>query len=345
MSNEESKETQVVKKKKKWVIPVVIGIVAALILAIVGGIIIVQTLSANSPQKNLKKQMELGDKYLAELDYENAILAYEEALKIDPKEEDAYLALGRIYDALANKCMEEGDLEGAMEYWKSESDVLERGYLVTGSEDIKDKRDESKEKRAEEEKKQAEKQNMPSEPDSQAEPEPEEVRLIIEPGVYDYRIVDEVIGGNTNDAKTWVEKYFGNNYKEEKYGDVHFVRIRLSKDYKVNDDGYVFPYDRVTVSINDNGIAYSVGFEKMGYYQNLYDNTCAYYESKFGKADDEYVGNRDEVSEGMWVCDFHEWKGKNNGKEVFVLQCFSNYPDDDYVTLEYIDESLRDKYD
>ena len=42
------------------------------------------------------EQLSLGERYEQELDYEAAMAAYEEAIRIDPKREDAYLALARL---------------------------------------------------------------------------------------------------------------------------------------------------------------------------------------------------------------------------------------------------------
>ena len=36
------------------------------------------------PKAGLKKHLNLGDKYLTDMDYENAILAYKDAIEIDP---------------------------------------------------------------------------------------------------------------------------------------------------------------------------------------------------------------------------------------------------------------------
>lgn len=57
---------------------------AVIVIAIIcGGIAF-----TNSPSQMLKKQLALGQKYLNELDYDQAIVAFKEALKINPRSED-----------------------------------------------------------------------------------------------------------------------------------------------------------------------------------------------------------------------------------------------------------------
>ena len=84
------------KNKKKTIA----GIVAAAVLIAVAiiGIVLYQ----NAPTQRLKKQLSLGDKYLAELKYEDAIGAYEAALQIDAKSEPAYVGISKAYIGLEN---------------------------------------------------------------------------------------------------------------------------------------------------------------------------------------------------------------------------------------------------
>ena len=123
--------TQVVQKKKKWLIPVIIGAAVAL-LAIILAVVLVIALTVSAPKRALKKQLNLGEKYLTELDYENAILAYEEALRIDPNNEEAYLALVGIYETLAENSEEE-NLRQAMEYASKGLDTAKEGLTHIAS--------------------------------------------------------------------------------------------------------------------------------------------------------------------------------------------------------------------
>ena len=54
------------------------------------------------------EQIELGERYLSKLDYDNAILAFDEALKIDPKDEQALRGLGDSYRMRADAAVQEG---------------------------------------------------------------------------------------------------------------------------------------------------------------------------------------------------------------------------------------------
>lgn len=97
---------------------VIIGIVIAIIIGIVAGIIIYN----NSDSVKLKKQLDLGNKLLAEEDYDKAIAAFELALQIDPRNADAYNGLADAYIAL--------------EDYQSAYDVLMEGYDRTDDEDL-----------------------------------------------------------------------------------------------------------------------------------------------------------------------------------------------------------------
>lgn len=96
-----------------------IGIFALVVIACIVGIIIY----SNSSGQRLQRQLNLGQKYLNELNYEQAVVAYELALEIDPLSAEAYLGLAEAYVAQDN-------YEKAVE-------ILQKGYEVTGNEDIK----------------------------------------------------------------------------------------------------------------------------------------------------------------------------------------------------------------
>lgn len=81
-------------KKKK---PVVlwIGIIGVVLIAAV--IITTIVLTSGAKKSEYDEKMDLGRKYLLELDYEQAALAFEEAIKIDPKKKEAYIELAELY--------------------------------------------------------------------------------------------------------------------------------------------------------------------------------------------------------------------------------------------------------
>ena len=74
------------KKKKKWLLPTIIAVIV--VIAAISAIIVY-----NLPANRLNRQLALAEKYMSELNYEAAILAYKAAIEIDPKCEDAYLQL------------------------------------------------------------------------------------------------------------------------------------------------------------------------------------------------------------------------------------------------------------
>lgn len=119
-------------KKPAVIIGVVLGVL--MLCLIVGGIF---ALTANSAERKLSDQLELGRRYLEELDYEQAIAAFEAAIAIDPKCQEAYLSLADIY-------VVQGNAEKAIE-------ILEEGYAQTDSEAVLAKLEEIRD-RAEEEK-------------------------------------------------------------------------------------------------------------------------------------------------------------------------------------------------
>ncbi len=68
--------------------------------------------------------MELGQKYLTELKYEDAIFAFQKVIEMDPKNEIVYINSYNVYVDL-------NDTENAVV-------ILEQGYRQTNSEQIAD---------------------------------------------------------------------------------------------------------------------------------------------------------------------------------------------------------------
>jgi len=60
-------------------------------------LLIVCLCACMSNAQKLQKQLELGNKFLVVLDYEQAILAFNKVIEIDPKNTDAYMGLGDAY--------------------------------------------------------------------------------------------------------------------------------------------------------------------------------------------------------------------------------------------------------
>lgn len=135
-----------ISKKKKWFIPVIISSVIVFALLIIG-IIFVCTISA--PKVKAQKKIDLGDKYFSDMDYENAVLAYAEAIQIDPKNVDAYVGLADAYIYLADCCLAEGDKKSAINNLKKGIEMLESGEEIIDSDIIPGKSKEMEEKKKE----------------------------------------------------------------------------------------------------------------------------------------------------------------------------------------------------
>ncbi len=110
----EEKQFNNVNKKKA----VIIG---AAISAIVIISIVVSLIYIKSPQQRLKKQLSLGETYLSELKFNDAILAFEAAIEIDSKCEQAYAGIIRAYIGL--------------EDYESASKELDRAVKAVGETD------------------------------------------------------------------------------------------------------------------------------------------------------------------------------------------------------------------
>ncbi len=92
------------------------------LVVILLAVIIACLVYLNHPVTKYKEQLALGEKYLKELDYEEAVAAFQAAIEIEPRNADAYLGLADAY-------IELGEVEKALE-------ILEQGYDETGSSEL-----------------------------------------------------------------------------------------------------------------------------------------------------------------------------------------------------------------
>lgn len=99
---------------------IIIAFVAALVLLVA----VVVALATNLGQEkiDIAEQLSLGEKYLLEMDYEKAILAFNKVIKVDPRNVKAYLGLADAYVGT-------GDIDKAIA-------TLEKGLELTGDESI-----------------------------------------------------------------------------------------------------------------------------------------------------------------------------------------------------------------
>lgn len=110
------------KNKKKSVGIIIAGVIV--MAAVATGMLAYY----NSDSVRLRRQLDMGNRYLAELDFEEAVVAYEAAIAIEPMSVEAYLGLADAYLGL-------GDAGQALA-------ALERGYGATGDERLKERLDE-----------------------------------------------------------------------------------------------------------------------------------------------------------------------------------------------------------
>lgn len=150
------------KESKKTVNRKLIIMIVAIATVVCIAVVTVIFAQGGSVEKRLAEQLDLAERYLAELDYEQAIAAYEAAIEIDPKCEEAYLGLADIY-------IEQEEYEKAAE-------ILEEALAQIDSEDINSKQEEVGELLAEREKQVEE---MPTSADGA----PEEGNMLAEEAV------------------------------------------------------------------------------------------------------------------------------------------------------------------
>ena len=92
------------------------------------GIIAILSMPNEKSPQTAGELIDTGNKYLLELSYDKAVIAFTEAIEIEPRNADSYIGLAKAYIGL-------GDNEKAI-------GVLEKGLEVTGDERIRDKLDE-----------------------------------------------------------------------------------------------------------------------------------------------------------------------------------------------------------
>ena len=79
----------------------IIGIIVAIIIAVAAAIIIYMQTSGK--ESKVQKDLELASQYLDELEYEQAIVVYEQVLSVDPKNKEALVGGARAYTGLAEQ--------------------------------------------------------------------------------------------------------------------------------------------------------------------------------------------------------------------------------------------------
>ena len=101
---------------------VIIAFVAALVLLVAVGV----ALATNLGQEkiDIAEQLSLGEKYLHDMDYEKAILAFNKVIKVDPMNPRGYTGAAEAYVGL-------GETEKAI-------DILKKGLLLMDNRELSD---------------------------------------------------------------------------------------------------------------------------------------------------------------------------------------------------------------
>ena len=124
-NEKQAKEKAAGKKSSKGKIIAIIIVICAVIIAAVVTVIVIAAVSSGAAAR---EQLSLGDKYMKNEEFDEAIVAFNKAIEIDPNNADAYSKLADAYLAVGNT---------------SEAvRTLQQGYERTNSGDIKSKLDE-----------------------------------------------------------------------------------------------------------------------------------------------------------------------------------------------------------
>ena len=116
----QAKERDVMKEKRKH-IKVLVSVIAAVLVIIA---IIATYYIIGKPSRMLNKQLDLGDRYFLELDYENAVIAYTKALNIDSMDQNVREKLEKAYTEWAKTLRVGGDYESALKQISDAKGVL-----------------------------------------------------------------------------------------------------------------------------------------------------------------------------------------------------------------------------
>lgn len=138
--------------------------IAVIILAIAGGFIGISVRSAQK-QRQYNSHIEMAERYLVDLDYEQAIVEYTLALEIEPKNVELLDALEQTYLDYAQSLADAGEYEKAVS-------VLEDGYAQIGRESPREKMEELQNLQAQKEAQ--EKERLLAEEDAEKMQEEEE---------------------------------------------------------------------------------------------------------------------------------------------------------------------------
>ncbi|MBQ8509988.1 MAG: leucine-rich repeat domain-containing protein [Clostridia bacterium] len=99
-------------------------ICAAVVLALTVAVIV--GITQYNKAREIRSLIEEGDRYLDDLNYEQAIASYQQALNIDEKHRDANLALANVYDQNGNTSYAEAIYEAMLERSPKEAEAYQK---------------------------------------------------------------------------------------------------------------------------------------------------------------------------------------------------------------------------
>ncbi len=112
-SGEVAADAEVRKTKKKYWLFVLIGLLAVL----VSGAAVYLLFFRKGDENRAAEQLKLGNRYLEEMEYEQAVVAFTKTIEIAPQEVDAYIGTSKAYAAL--------------ESYRDAVTILDVGYVQT----------------------------------------------------------------------------------------------------------------------------------------------------------------------------------------------------------------------
>ena len=101
-----------------------VAVIVILSLLVIFSAVFIKLLRQKRMESQYMEQLELGNRYLTEQNYEEAVMAFSRVIEIDPKQAEGYLKLAEAYS-------------GFGQYDKAAT-VLKQGFEMTEDEQIKE---------------------------------------------------------------------------------------------------------------------------------------------------------------------------------------------------------------
>ena len=90
---------------------------------------------AKSTAEQVAEQLELGNRYLLEADYEGAVVAFSKAIELDPKNADGYFGMGQAREGQAAALLADSRDQG-LEYYRLAAEAYEQ-VLILSPQDVR----------------------------------------------------------------------------------------------------------------------------------------------------------------------------------------------------------------